>query len=184
MGVHMMKKIATMDHTLNENHLKVEIRKSSRAIIIQNDLVLMIHSLKNGDYKFPGGGRKIFESALVNLARETKEETGYDIISSSVRTFGYIEEFFESNNTKNGLFKMISEYYTCKINNKLDKPRLDPYEKAQGYQPVFVSPVYALRKNEGLDSKRYHWIERENLILKILIRMMGDKYEGVNLLQS
>ena len=142
----------------------------------------MIRSGKNGDFKFPGGGRKIFESAMDNLIRETNEETGYEIIRSSVRELGYIEELYDSNNTVKGLFKMISEYYICDINLGPNLPKLDAYEKILDYQAMFVDPAYALKENENLDSKKYHWVVRENLILKIIIRMMGENNEGANLL--
>lgn len=177
-----LKKIATIDQTLNKDYIKTEIRKASRAIIIKDNLVLMIRSGKNGDFKFPGGGRKVFESAIDNLIRETNEETGYEIIRSSVRELGYIEELYNSNNMTNGLFKMISEYYICDISYKQNPPKLDAYERNLDYQAMFVDPTYALRENEKLDFKKYHWIVRENLILKIVIRMMGENNEGANLL--
>lgn len=47
---------------------------------------------------------------------------------------------------------------------------------------MFVSPNYALRMNESLDIKKFHWVVRENLILKIIIRMLGDKNESINML--
>lgn len=177
-----MKKIATIDQTLNKSYSRVEVRKASRAIIIHNGLLLMICSGKNGDYKFPGGGRKVFENAIDNLVRETREETGYEIIKDSIHPLGYVEEVNEATNKKRGLFKMISEFYFCDVKLNHKAPMLDEYEKKLNYEAVFVSPQYALMKNEELDVKRFPWILRENLILKIIIRMLGDNYEGINLL--
>lgn len=77
---------------------------------------------------------------------------------------------------------MISEYYFCDIESNHDLPLLDDYEKKLDYQAVFVSPNYALRMNESLDIKKFHWVVRENLILKIIIRMLGDKNESINML--
>lgn len=111
-----MKKIATINNIFNKAYSKTQIRKSSRAIIIKNDLILMIHSTKNDDFKFPGGGRKVFESPIDNLIRETKEETGYDIIKASIKPLGYVEELNKASNNKNVLFKMISEYYFVILN--------------------------------------------------------------------
>ena len=142
----------------------------------------MIHSTKNDDFKFPGGGRKVFESPIDNLIRETKEETGYDIIKASIKPLGYVEELNKASNSKNVLIKMISEYYFCDIESNHDLPLLDDYEKKLDYQAVFVSPNYALRMNESLDIKKFHWVVRENLILKIIIRMLGDKNESINML--
>lgn len=177
-----MKKIATINNIFNKAYSKTQIRKSSRAIIIKNDLILMIHSTKNDDFKFPGGGRKVFESPIDNLIRETKEETGYDIIKASIKPLGYVEELNKASNNKNVLFKMISEYYFCDIESNHVLPLLDDYEKKLDYQAVFVSPNYALRMNESLDIKKFHWVVRENLILKIIIRMLGDKNESINML--
>lgn len=181
-GDAILKKIATIDNVFNKAYSRTQIRKSSRAIILKNNLILMIHSKKNGDFKFPGGGRKVFESPIDNLIRETKEETGYDVVRSSIRPLGYVEELNRASNNKNALFKMISEYYFCDIESNRELPLLDDYEKKLDYQAVFVSPDYALKMNGSLDIKKFHWVVRENLILKIIIRMLGDNNESINML--
>lgn len=50
------------------------------------------------------------------MIRETKEETGYDIIKASIKPLGYVEELNKASNNKNVLFKMISEYYFVILN--------------------------------------------------------------------
>lgn len=184
MGVFILKKIATIEHTHKDCYSQEEIRKASRAIVINQGLVLMIHSSVNGDYKFPGGGRKVFETNIDNLIRETKEETGYDVIRDSIRPFGYIEEIRDSSNNKDAIFKIISEYFLCDIANTKDSPCLEEYEKDFDYQTVFINPRYAIEQNEKLDKNEFPWIEREIIVLNIIDRLIGEKDESTDLLQS
>lgn len=177
-----MKKIATIEEDLKNITNKVEIRKASRAVVIHNGMILMIRSNVNGDFKFPGGGRHPFEDPIKNLIRETKEETGYDLNSQSVKPIGYIEEIRKSNICKNGVFKMISEFYLCDIIGQKEEPNLDDYEKQLDYQALFVLPNYALEENNKLDFKKFAWLKRENIMLELVIRMIGDKSESPNML--
>lgn len=58
------------------------IRCASKAIIIENDAVLL-NRCKRADgtvyYDLPGGGQKVYESLEQAVIREVKEETGYDV---------------------------------------------------------------------------------------------------------
>ncbi len=53
---------------------KIVTRPSARAIIIKDNKVYMIHSMKYDYYEFPGGGIEKGESIIDCLVRETKEE--------------------------------------------------------------------------------------------------------------
>ena len=79
--------IDTKDYDINGTKF---IRPSSRAIIIKDNLVAMVHSIKYDYYKFPGGGIEANESKIEALIRETKEESGLMIIPSSIKEYGYV----------------------------------------------------------------------------------------------
>jgi 8-oxo-dGTP pyrophosphatase MutT (NUDIX family) len=51
-------------------------RVAVRAVIQRGTLLLMVHSRRAGDYKFPGGGLKAGESPREALVREVSEECG------------------------------------------------------------------------------------------------------------
>lgn len=51
----------------------------------------MIQS-KYGDYKFPGGGMEEGENRIDTLAREIKEETGFDLLPNSAEYYGTVTE--------------------------------------------------------------------------------------------
>lgn len=50
------------------------VRNSARSIIVRDGKIAMIHSLKYGFYKFPGGGIEKGEDPIHALIRETREE--------------------------------------------------------------------------------------------------------------
>lgn len=56
--------------------MKINYREAVRAVIVQNNKILLAHS-NMGDYKFPGGGVDKNESHGEGLLREVAEETGY-----------------------------------------------------------------------------------------------------------
>ena len=60
---------------IKDPKVKITTRHAVRAIIIQDNKILMVHTNK-GDYKFPGGGIKKAESHEEALRREVIEETG------------------------------------------------------------------------------------------------------------
>ena len=165
-----MRKIATIDYKDYKKYNKTQLRKASRAIIFHDGLVLMIYSKINKDYKFPGGGMRVFEKPIDALVRETKEETGYIINESSIKEYGYIEEVKKSNSEPNTLFKMISQYYLCDVSTNSGKTNLDRYEKRLQYTAVFVEPEVAYEANCKLyDNPELPWVKRENIVLKKLM---------------
>lgn len=171
-----MKKLATIDFQDYGKTNKTQIRHASRAIVYNGEKILMIHSLKNGDYKLPGGGQKVFENQTQALIRETKEETGFDVVESSIKEFGYVEEIRQSIFDKNGLFKMISSYYFCEIDSSDGKRNLDEYEALYQYVPVFVNINKALKANSKITNLiDFPWIKRENLVLNLLLTKQNEE---------
>ena len=84
-----MRLLFTMDKKDYDKCTKEFIRNSARGIIIENNKVAMIHSLKYDYYKFPGGGIEKGESIIDALIRETEEEAGLEVIKDTIREYGY-----------------------------------------------------------------------------------------------
>ena len=66
-------------------------RQISRAVILQNNKVLLAKAKNKVNYFLPGGEIKKFESASNALVREIREEL--DITSEIIRFLGVIENF-------------------------------------------------------------------------------------------
>lgn len=79
--------IDTKDYDINGTTVS---RPSSRAIIIKEGKVAMIHSLKYDYYKFPGGGIEKGETKEEALVREVKEETGLIVKEETIKEFGMV----------------------------------------------------------------------------------------------
>ncbi|MBQ5917855.1 MAG: NUDIX domain-containing protein, partial [Lachnospiraceae bacterium] len=65
-------------------------RPSVRGIIIRDNTIAMMHSLKYDYYKLPGGGIEEGESLEETLIREVKEESGLVVKTSSIKEFGMV----------------------------------------------------------------------------------------------
>ena len=57
-------------------------REAVRAIILRDGRIALVRSLRNGFYKFPGGGIESGESHIDTLIRETPEETRLHVLPS------------------------------------------------------------------------------------------------------
>ncbi|HMT19592.1 MAG TPA: NUDIX domain-containing protein [Candidatus Saccharibacteria bacterium] len=62
------------------------MRKAARAIIVENNRILVMRRLKAGNqyYTLVGGGIKDDETMEQGVAREVKEETGLDVTSAQL----------------------------------------------------------------------------------------------------
>jgi 8-oxo-dGTP diphosphatase len=146
-------------------------RTAVRAIIRQDDLLLMVHSPVNGDYKFPGGGVEAGESHTEALVREVLEETGCTA-KQACQLFGYAKERRPSNLPGNPALEMDSFYYFLDLASiPTAVLHLDDYEARLGFHPVWVHPTHALLANrQVLASDRVPlWTERDTAILQILL---------------
>lgn len=146
-------------------------RQAVRAIIWQDGRLLLVHSLKVGDYKFPGGGLDEGESDEQALRRELREECGARL-AEIVGEFGQVIEYDLPVEPGYDVFCMTSRYYLCRIEPGLGKLRLDPYERDLGFRPAWVDVGVAIRDNTRLlQSGRAgnpFWLERETYVLGLL----------------
>lgn len=143
-------------------------REAVRGIILQQGKLLMVYSVQNGDYKFPGGGVQPDESHDDALRREIREECGARLMDIE-RPFGKVIEYDVPVEQDYDVFQMTSYYYLCQTDQALGEQQLDPYEAALGFRPGWVELEDALRANAavlraGLPGTP-RWTRREVFVL-------------------
>lgn len=144
------------------------IREAVRGIINREEEMLLIHSQKNGDFKFPGGGIKVNEKHEEALAREVKEECGVHHVQI-LQPFGQVVEYKKPVEHGFQVFKMISFYYFCATEGEFLKQELDGYEKRLGFKPVWVEIDGAIRNNNAIinsSREKPRWIYRDTFVLE------------------
>lgn len=147
------------------------VRHSARSIIIRDNKVDMIHSLKYDYYKFPGGGIEKNESPVVAMIRETREEAGLVVKPESVSDYGYVHRIQKSDKDDFTCFVQDNFYYLCQVEAAIVPQRLDDYEADEGFSLEFVEPMVAIRKNRNMSAGPYNdlMFEREARVLEMLL---------------
>ncbi len=107
---------------------------SCRAIIIENNKILLSHESKTGFYMSPGGGVEKDEAYEECVTREIMEETGYEVTPVE-HIFTVNEYCYET--------LYISEYFICKIAGKGEQ-KLTETEIFKGMEPRWVELSDAL----------------------------------------
>lgn len=151
------------------NQPQVFERTAVRAVIRRGPALLLVLTL-SGDYKFPGGGVAAGESPSEALQREVSEETGYRIDSVG-DCLGTVVERMPDSLEPGAVFCMTSCYYPATLTGEPTEQRLDEYEAALGFQPVWIEPAAALAANEALllaNKAANRWVYRETLVLRAL----------------
>ena len=151
-----------------EDDVKINNRVAVRAVISQDDKLLMVHSNK-GDYKFPGGGVHKQEKYEDALKREVEEETGY-ILNNVKGVAGTIIERKKDELENNAVFQMTSYYYLCEASDRKTSQKLDDYEAELDFSPEWIRLDEAIAENEKAlkNTDRNAWTYRETLALKRL----------------
>jgi 8-oxo-dGTP pyrophosphatase MutT (NUDIX family) len=145
---------------------KMKYRTAVKAVIIQNQKILLMHS-NRGDYKFPGGGVEEGESLSAALIREVTEETGF-IHCLVTDPVGIVTQRYMDIYDEDTLFEMTSHYYYCELSDNDKIPQqLEEYELALEMTPRWVTLDEAINGNEMLMDKfeNNRWIIRENFVL-------------------
>lgn len=167
-----MKLLKEIFHHPGLNLAGVAIRRTAvRAIIRQERSLLMIYSAVNGDYKFPGGGVKDDETHAAALARELDEECGAQL-AGIVGELGNIIEYARPFEVYADLFQMTSFYYFCRTAPVLGAQRLDAYEQALDFRPVWIDIDQAWQVNTALmraiPDSLPRWTERDTFVLDVI----------------
>lgn len=150
-------------------------REAVRAVIVSDGKLAMVHSGTKGYYKFPGGGIEAGENHLDTLIRETEEESGLEIIPSTVSEFGFAREIRKGNMGEE-IFDHTSYYYFADVTGKVKSLRLDDYEEKLGYALSFIEPAAAYRANAAIMGHyRSSFLRRETFILELIMNGAAGK---------
>ena len=144
------------------------IRPSARAIIIKGNKLAAIYSNKMKCYKIPGGGIEIGENPIEAMIREVREEVGLEIIVETIREFGYVHRIQKGKHEP--VFIQDNYYYLCDAYDSQVPTSYSENEKADGFEPVFISIVEAIKTNELYVKENSYdsMIERELRVMKIV----------------
>lgn len=143
------------------------VRDSARSIIIVNNKIAMVHSLKYDYYKFPGGGIESGENPINAMIRETREESGLVVKPETIKEYGYVHRIQKSDADETECFIQDNYYYLCEAEEGVVAQNLDEYELAETYTLEFVDPKTAIRKNRNVAQSPYNqaMFEREAKVL-------------------
>ena len=163
-----MEKILVMDEHNYDDNLEEILRISVRGIIFVNGKLMMVEN-SFGEAKLPGGGMEPGEEDYQVLLREVKEETGYNVIPESIKSFGEIEEKRLSVHEPM-IWHQINRLYVCDVYPEQGQCAYTDIEKKHGFRLVFYTIEEALEKNRRMLEKegRQAWNQREyNTLLLI-----------------
>lgn len=167
-----MRLIKIIDKQNYGKNVTINTRIAVRGIIFIGDKVLMIQSDKYQEYKFPGGGVEKNESDIDTLIREVREETGCEVIPSSIKEYGKMIERRIDTFDSSHIFEMESRYYLCQVEDKIGLQCLDDYEAEYGYHICNVSIKEAIAQNTlvmPIEENAHTWVERELVVLNDLL---------------
>ncbi len=149
---------------------KTILREAVRAVILDEHKLLLVYSPVNGDYKFPGGGVNSGETHEQALIREVREECGVNTAKIMADCVGSIIEYDIPVEVDFDVFKMISYYYFCQVDEGFGAQALDGYEADLGFKPVWVNIDEAILNNKQIlqnnAPKIPEWLKREIFMLE------------------
>ena len=145
-------------------------RNSARSIMIRDNKIAMVHSLKYDYYKFPGGGIEGGEDPVEAMIRETREEAGLTVIPETVRAYGYVHRIQRSDKDHTECFIQDNFYYLCEAEEEPVSQDLDEYEAKESYRLEYIDAATAIRKNRNVKDSPYNnlMFEREARVLELL----------------
>ena len=125
---------------------KIASREAVRAIIVKDDMILLMYSETDKMYGTPGGGIILDESKLDALYRELREEVGARK-TRIIRHIGQVEEIRSSRSHMGRPFRILSDYYHVEI-LEFQGNSLEQHEEEMGLKPKWVSIGEAIMTNE------------------------------------
>ncbi len=172
-------------------------RTTSRGIIINDGKILLEFFGSEDFYVFPGGGVEVGERITDALYREVLEETGYDVIKSSVKMFGCTKMIKADYSAPETIFVGLAYYFFAQVDMATKHTlNLTDSEKKHKVNCVWV-PLKDLGKiiqhntkimdamKKSIDSgavvdkagfpkpRRYDYIYRETRVMDALSKKLG-----------
>ena len=116
---------------LGENRFDTftKTREGSRAIIVQDGMILLSHETISGWYLVPGGGLENDETPADCCVREVEEETG--VIVRPLHQFLTLYEYYEE-------YRYISYYFVCERIGH-GQLHLTEAEARRGLEPQWIA---------------------------------------------
>lgn len=152
---------------------KVFKRRAARAIVIDQQDILLLYTKRYNDYSLPGGGIDNNEDIVEGLKRELKEETGAQNIKV-LKEYGHIEELRPLYRPEYDLMHMTSYFYICHADKQLGPSKMEHYEIKNGMKACWININKALEHNQSVISNKERSmgmsIERETFMLKLIIK--------------
>lgn len=146
------------------------VRDSARSIIISNNKLAMVHSLKYDYYKFPGGGIESGEDPVAAMIRETREEAGLVVKPQTVKEYGYVHRIQKSDRDATERFIQDNYYYLCELADEIVAQCLDSYESEENFVLEYVEPQIAIHVNRSVSHgpSDQTMLEREARVIELL----------------
>ena len=166
-----MRLLFEMDKKDYADCTRTFVRNSARSIIISDNKLAMVHSLKYDYYKFPGGGIEHGEDPIAAMIRETREEAGLNVIPETVKEYGIVHRIQKSDKDAAECFVQDNYYYLCEAEAEQVAQHLDNYEAIDEYTREFVEPSVVLTKNRNMTGSPYspEMFEREVRVVEMLM---------------
>ena len=165
-----MRLLFNLDSKNYQEDYHMIYREASRAIIIKDNKIAMVKSLKEGFYKFPGGGIWENESKEDAVVREVLEETGLTLKKDSIKEYGYTLENRKSDVYENSIFSQKSFYFFADIEDYLLEQRLTEDERELEFVLEWIDLKEVHRLNSLIEiNKDNRFVERETRVLELLI---------------
>lgn len=146
-----MEKILILDAKNYSPDLDEIYRVAVRGIIFLDGKLLMVENVF-GEVKLPGGGIETGEDDVQALAREVKEETGYDVILETMVPLGEVEEKRLSVHEPK-IWHQINRLYFCDVYPQKGLCGYTRSEKKYGCRQVLYTLEEAIEKDRELFEK-------------------------------
>jgi len=167
----MRKLKSTIHPDINDMTGSTFTRKAARAIVLNEDKILLLYTQRYHDYTLPGGGIDEGEDNIQGLIRELQEETGAHSVTN-IKEFGLYEEYRPWHKNNFDIMHMESYCYVCNIDDELREPQFEHHEIQNGMTPLWINIHQAIKHNEETikkSDKKGMSIERETFLLKLIV---------------
>jgi ADP-ribose pyrophosphatase YjhB (NUDIX family) len=143
-----MDPLMVITDSLVEIPPKITAREVVRAIVIRDNLILLMYSQKDQMYGTPGGGIILNESKLDTLHRELEEEVGANQIKI-LEHLGFTDEIRESRSLYGKVVNIVSDYYHVDVLHFISA-KLEEHEEEMGLIPMWVNINEAIAQNQKI----------------------------------